>query len=405
MRARLAEVGNFIGLFRVPLVSRHIVAGIIRCRNRQSWPLAKFHVIPVRVGSNRQITGVTLKTHCILVVDGDLGARRLAIESLSGEGYQIIEAESAGSAMELARSHAVDTFLIHIDMAGKNGIDLCREIRNTEPYRFTPVILYTRNGTHDLTVAAFESGCTDVLAGDSMHAGVLRTRLKDHIQRTEYFEQLERTRLTMISYLSRRTLEVVSATSRTGVLPPPEERDLAILFTDLRGFTAMSEEVEPVALFELVSRLLGHQVKLIHEYGGYVDKFGGDGVMAIFDGPEMVLQSCLCALRIVESSHRVIPEESQRLWQSGIGIHTGRVVIGNIGTTDHLDYSAIGTTVNLAARLCGQAKATSIVVSKAVRDAAMEDPRVHFHSERSADIRGIREPVTVYTLSDGVSHK
>ena len=347
-------------------------------------------------------TGGALKTRCILVVDDDSNARRLAVESLKGEGYQILEAESADHAAALARMQAVDTFLIHVDLTGRDGIDLCREIRATEPYRFTPVILYTRNGDHDFTVAAFESGCTDVLSAYSMNSGVMLTRLKDHIQRTEHFEQLERTRLTMISYLSRRTLEVVSATSRTGVLPPPEERDLSILFTDLRGFTAMSEEMEPVTLFELVSRLLGHQVKLIHEYGGYVDKFGGDGVMAIFDGPEMVLQSCLCALRIVESSHRVIPEESQGLWQSGIGIHTGRVVIGNIGTTDHLDYSAIGTTVNLAARLCGQAKATSIVVSKAVRDAADADPRLRFHTERTADIRGIREPVTVYTLSDGV---
>jgi len=335
-------------------------------------------------------------------VDDDASARRQAAEALSGEGYQVIEAESASCAMEVARSNSVDSFLIHIDMQGTSGIDICRQIRETEPYKFTPVLLFSRNRDNDRTVAAFESGCTDVLSCNSMNTDILRTRVKDHIQRTEYFEQLERTRLTMISYLSRRTLEVVSATSRTGVLPPPEERDLAILFTDLRGFTAMSEEVDPVELFELVSRLLGHQVKLIHEYGGYVDKFGGDGVMAIFDGPEMVLQSCLCALRIVESSHHVIPEESQRLWQSGIGIHTGRVVIGNIGTTDHLDYSAIGTTVNLAARLCGQAQATSIVVSKAVRDVAMADPRLRFHSERKADIRGIREPVTVYTLGESV---
>jgi adenylate cyclase len=344
----------------------------------------------------------TLKDRYILVVDDSANARRMAVEALSSDGYHVIEAESAACAMEQARAHSIDAFLIHLDMAGRNGIDICREIRSIEPYKFTPVILFTRNGGHGQIVAAFESGCTDVLDGGSMNSDALRTRLKDHLQRTEYFEQLERTRLTMISYLSRRTLEVVAATSRTGVLPPPEERDLAILFTDLRGFTAMSEEMEPVNLFELVSRLLGHQVKLIHEFGGYVDKFGGDGVMAIFDGPEMVLQSCLCALRIVESSHRVIPEDSQRLWQSGIGIHTGRVVIGNIGTTDHLDYSAIGTTVNLAARLCGQAQATSIIVSKAVRDAAMGDPRVHFHSKRQADIRGIREPVTVYTLSENV---
>jgi adenylate cyclase len=350
----------------------------------------------------RNATGGSLKNRCILVVDDNAITRKLAFEALSSEGYQVIEAESAGWAMEQARSHSVDAFLLPLDMAGRNGIDICREIRNIEPYKFTPVILFTRNGSHYQTVVAFESGCTDVLDGVAMISDALRTRLKDHIQRTEYFEQLERSRLTMISYLSRRTLEVVTATSRTGVLPPPEERDLAILFTDLRGFTSMSEEMEPVILFELVSRLLGHQVKLIHEFGGYVDKFGGDGVMAIFDGPEMVLQSCLCALSIVQSSHRVIPEESQRLWKSGIGIHTGRVVIGNIGTPDHLDYSAIGTTVNLAARLCGQAEATSIVVSKAVRDAAIGDPRVQFHSERQADIRGIREPVTVYTLNEKV---
>jgi adenylate cyclase len=384
------------------VASRLIVTGIEVDAIANPGTVAKFRVTPVRVGSKWHMTGNSLKNRCILVVDDNATARKLAFESLSSEGYEVIEAESPAFAMEQAHSHSVDAFLLHFDMAGRNGIDICREIRSIEPYKFTPVILYTRNGSHGQTVAAFESGCTDVVDDGSLDLDALRTRLKGHIQRTEYFEQLERSRLTMISYLSRRTLEVATAISRTGVLPPPEERDLAILFTDLRGFTAMSEEMDPVILFELVSRLLGHQVKLIHEFGGYVDKFGGDGVMAIFDGPEMVLQSCLCALRIVESSHRVIPEESQRLWQSGIGIHTGRVVIGNIGTPDHLDYSAIGTTVNLAARLCGQAKATSIVVSKAVRDAAIGDPRVQFHSERQAEIRGMRGPITVYTLAEGL---
>jgi adenylate cyclase len=84
----------------------------------------------------------------------------------------------------------------------------------------------------------------------------------------------------------------------------------------------------------------------------------------------------------------------------GIGIHTGRAIIGNIGSPEHLDYSAIGSAVNLAARLCGQADATSIVVSKAVRDAAVHDPRLVFHSERRVVIRGVRDPVIAYTLSE-----
>ena len=123
--------------------------------------------------------------------------------------------------------------------------------------------------------------------------------------------------------------------------------------------------------------------------------------MAVFDGPEMVLQSCLCALNILENTllqNSLHPEEIRRV---GIGIHTGRAVVGNIGSPDHLDYSAIGRNVNLAARLCGQAEATSIVVSKAVRDAVAGDARLKFHSERRVAIRGFREPVTVYTLRRG----
>jgi adenylate cyclase len=167
----------------------------------------------------------------------------------------------------------------------------------------------------------------------------------------------------------------------------------------MRGFTAFSEDTEPNHLFALISAMLAEQVKLIHDHGGYVDKFGGDGVMAIFEGPDMVVQSCLCALRIIESAtvkDSAGPDEMRRF---AIGIHTGRAVVGNIGSPAHLDYSAIGSTVNLAARLCGQAEATSIAVSKAVRDAVADDPRLRFHSERQVPIRGIKGPVTVYTLS------
>ena len=192
---------------------------------------------------------------------------------------------------------------------------------------------------------------------------------------------------------------VVAYASMTGLLPPPHELDLAICFTDMRGFTALSEETEPNRLFALVSALLAEQVNLIHEYGGYVDKFGGDGVMAIFDGPDMILQCCLCALSIMDIAHIKHSADLEEIRRFRIGINTGRAVIGNIGSPEHLDYSAIGSTVNLAARLCGQAEPTSIAVSSAVRDAVGSDKRLKFHSEREVAIHGIRGPVTVYTLS------
>ncbi len=77
----------------------------------------------------------------------------------------------------------------------------------------------------------------------------------------------------------------------------------------------------------------------------------------------------------------------------------GRVVIGNLGSQEHLDYSVIGNAVNLAARLCGHASPMSIVVSKTVRDAVLTDSRLHFDAERAVTVRGLKDPVTVYTLT------
>jgi len=338
------------------------------------------------------------KNRCVLIADNDPQRRQSVVEILCNDGYQILEADSCERALDLAVKHSVDSFLLDIHISGDSGFEVCRKLRQMELYKFKPVLLFTNSGMHDYTVAAFASGCDDVIVSDLAHAENLRLRLQEHIERKEYLEHLERSRRTMTSYVSRRILEVVSTASQTGMLPLPEERELAILFTDLRGFTSLSEEMEPVKLFELVSCLLGQQVQLVHDFGGYVDKFGGDGVMAIFEGPDMALQSCRCALEIINSAHLVIPEDSRQLWRAGIGIHMGRAVIGSIGSKDHLDYTAIGTTVNLAARLCGQAKATSIVVSKAIRDAACDDPLLQFHSEREVEIRGMRDPVTVFTL-------
>jgi adenylate cyclase len=334
----------------------------------------------------------------ILIVDDDASVREALQLFLEPEGYDVIQAEGGEQAIALASTFQIDAFLMDIEMPRMNGIDLCRSIRGMERYRTTPIIFLTGENDDAILEEAFTSGGTDFI-NKPCTATALRARLKSHLERMEYLQRLERMRRVLKQYLSRRTLEVVEDAAITGVLPPPEEKDLAICFTDMRGFTAFSEETESSRLFSLISAVLAEQVNLIHEYGGYVDKFGGDGVMAIFDGPDMVLQSCLCALSIVDIARGQHTAGFEEIRRFGIGIHTGRAIIGNIGSPEHLDYSAIGTTVNVAARLCGQAQATSVAVSKAVRDAVGGDKRLKFHSEREVPIRGIKGPVTVYTLT------
>jgi adenylate cyclase len=334
----------------------------------------------------------------IVIVDDDAGARAVLQLILEPEGYDVIQVESGEQAIALASTLEIDLFLLDIDMPRMNGIELCRALRCMDGYRLVPILFLTGETDDAVLGEAFTSGGDDFVTKPCSPAGV-RARVKSHLQRLEYLQRVERMRNVLKQYVSKRTLEVVEDAPVTGKLPPPEEQDLAICFTDMRGFTAFSEDMEPSRLFSLVSALLAEQVHLIHKFSGYVDKFGGDGVMAIFDGPEMVVRSCLCALSILDIAGVKRSGGLEEIRRFGIGIHTGRAVIGNIGSPEHLDYSAIGSTVNLAARLCGQADATSIVVSKAVRDAAVVDKRLRFHSERQVPIRGIKGPITVYTLS------
>src|SRR2546423_3008070 len=107
----------------------------------------------------------SVKKRHILVVHDEPDVREKSAQVLKAEGYEIIQAESAERAMELARSNAIDTFLINIDMPGCSGIEICRKLRATEPYKFTPVILCAKLGLHDQTIAAYESGCNDVIVG------------------------------------------------------------------------------------------------------------------------------------------------------------------------------------------------------------------------------------------------
>jgi adenylate cyclase len=339
-----------------------------------------------------------MKRTTILIAEHDLSSRNSLQQLLEPAGYDIIQAESGEQVLALATALPIDIFLIGIEMHRMNGIVVCQELRGIERYRNTPIIFLMGASGDGLLDQALTVGGDDFIQKPYTPITV-RARLKTHVQRLDYFQQLDRGRRILKQYLSKRTLDLID--SAPGTLPLPEERNLAICFTDIRGFTAFSEETEPVHLFSLVSALLADQVNIIHDYGGYVDKFGGDGVMAIFDGPDMVLQSCLCAVNMLESARMKSSAGSQQTRPFGIGIHTGPAVVGNIGSLEHLDYSAIGSTVNLAARLCGQAEATSIVVSKAVRDIVEDDPRLNFHSERRVAIRGFKEPVTVYTLSRG----
>jgi len=150
-----------------------------------------------------------------------------------------------------------------------------------------------------------------------------------------------------------------------------ELRYVTIMFVDIRGFTRMSHEAAPTAIVELLNNYFERVVEIIFKYGGTVDKFMGDGVMVLFGAPIPMKQQAdaaiSCALEIQEMLKAWNKERfkiKQGLIPVGIGINTGEVVVGAIGSSKTMQYTCIGNAVNVASRLTGMAKAGQIVASQ-----------------------------------------
>jgi len=184
-----------------------------------------------------------------------------------------------------------------------------------------------------------------------------------------------------------------------------EKRVLSVLFSDVRGFTAVSEVMEPEALVSILNVLLTAMTRVIFQHGGVVDKFIGDAVMALFGAPlptsDHALKGCLAALAMQEALRPLreqwLKEGKPRI-EMGVGVNTGTMTLGNMGSDQRFDYTVIGDSVNLASRLEGLNKqyGTGIIISEATLQAA-GDGLVARELDR-VRVKGKKDPVRIFEL-------
>lgn len=193
---------------------------------------------------------------------------------------------------------------------------------------------------------------------------------------TEAFNQMTQSvkeRILMGKYVSDSTIEAI----KTG---NPEEHqlggsrnELCFFFSDIRGFTAFSEGNSPARVVEFLNQLLDMQVGFIRKNGGDVDKFVGDEIMAVFQGDGKEVRAVRAAVEIQEHFKTLARTDAEfnRL-RLGIGLHSGEVVSGNIGSHDRMDYTSIGDVVNTSARLCSAAAGEEVLITEAVSSSLPE---------------------------------
>ena len=185
-----------------------------------------------------------------------------------------------------------------------------------------------------------------------------------------------------------------------------ERRPITVLFSDIRGFTAMAESMGPDAVARLLSEYFSEMVEVIFEHGGTLDKFIGDAIMALWGAPMSHADDADRALRAAVAMQAAIEELNGR-WAAagrpeirvGIGINYGEVFAGNIGSHRRLEYTVLGDAVNVAARLCAEAAAGEILVTESFLGALRHQPQVEYLPQLG--LKGKSQVVEVYRVLSG----
>lgn len=185
-----------------------------------------------------------------------------------------------------------------------------------------------------------------------------------------------------------------------------EQREISILFSDIRSFTTVSENLSPPELVKLLNEYLSPMTRIVLEERGTLDKFIGDAIMALFnaplDVPDHATRACSAALRMMNELARlnqIFSANGMNTLDIGIGINTGLAVVGNMGADIRFDYTAIGDAVNLASRLEGQNKyyGSHILVSGDTRR-QINDERFIFREVDKVRVKGKQQPIEMYEL-------
>jgi class 3 adenylate cyclase/CheY-like chemotaxis protein len=357
----------------------------------------------------------------VLVVDDDPQILQVISLGLSGAGYGVLCAGSGEECLRIAAEELPEIILLDVQLPGIDGNATAALLSGDAKTRNIPIVMMTGLLADADRITALKAGAVDFLtkpvSGDELVAKVASlARLKayhdeaqDH--RRELLSEVAGTRdeleasLEAFSrFVPREFLTCLSKKSIVGVaLGDQVQADMAILFADIRSFTAMSEKMTPRENFGFLNSYLGRMNPFIWENGGYIDKYIGDAIMALFPtGPGAALDAANAMLGHIPvyNAHRArCRYEPVRI---GIGVHTGTVMLGIIGHERFMQGTVISDAVNLAARLEGLTKVygVSLVVSSHVVFGLQDPNRYKYRFLDSVRLKGKAETVPVYEVFD-----
>jgi class 3 adenylate cyclase len=360
----------------------------------------------------------------ILVVDDNDDNRDMLARRLQRQGYRVLAAAGGRAALATLTATPVDLVLLDVMMPDLDGYAVLQQLKADPERRDIPVLMISALDELDSVVRCIQLGAEDYL-GKPFEPVLLQARIGACLEKKRLHDQEARQRRELAELnrtLEQRVAEQVAQLERLGRLkrffsPQLAElivrggaedplrthrREVTVVFADLRGFTAFAETAEPEELMGVVREYHAEMGRLILAHEGTLERFTGDGMMIFFNDPVEVPNPAERAIRMAVAMRDAVGGLAagwrKRGWDLalGVGIAQGYATIGAIGFEGRLDYGAIGTVTNLAARLCGEAAAGQILISARVR-ASIED-LVEADDVGRLALKGLARPVPIWSV-------
>jgi class 3 adenylate cyclase len=339
----------------------------------------------------------------VLVADDIRDSRQLLVDIIATLNVEILQATTGPEALELAQQHIPDLILLDVNMPGFSGFEVVRRLKEDAATASIPVLMLTALADIDSRVTGLQLGADDYLTKPYSPRELMervRTRLRSKRETDELRALQQAIRTTFQQYVAPAVVDQLLA-NPAQVKLGGRLQQITVMFIDLEGFTSISERANPETLLAVLNAYHTMFVNAIREHRGTVDKFLGDGVMALYNTPltqpDHALRAVQTALDINAQLHDFQQQfEPEFRMPFNVGIHTGEAVVGNVGAPDLMNYTAVGDAVNLAARLQAAASGGRILISEATH--ALLPPSVSARPLGELRVKGRAEGVMAYEV-------
>jgi class 3 adenylate cyclase len=361
----------------------------------------------------------------ILVVDDTPQNVLLLADLLASKGYAVGTAASGAEALQRIAGEAFDLVLLDVVMPQMGGYEVCQKIRANPATAILPVIMVTALDPGQERLKGLDAGADDFLT-KPINQPELLARVRSMLRIKTLYDTIEAQARQLAEWnktLEERVAEQVSQLDRMSRLKrffspqladlivagdaedplKSHRREITVVFLDLRGFTAFSETAEPEEVMSVLREYHAAMGALVLAHGGTLERFTGDGMMIFFNDPLQVPNPPERAVRMALEMREHVGELTAK-WQRlgyelsvGMGVAQGYATIGAIGFEGRLDYGAIGTVTNLAARLCGEAKPGEILISRRLMSTV--EGLVDAELVGELALKGFVKPVTAFNVT------